>query len=122
MSFVALLSSLLLLLAPSQTDTKVEWLGPLNVELGEVHHQKPTFVRFPFRNVSPSPLTIDNIRTSCGCTVPDWSDAAVAPGDTSSILIEYDAEKMGYFKQWIRVFFHGQRKGEHLWIEGEVVD
>lgn len=122
MPFVTLLTSLILLFSPPQTSSVVEWLGPVELELGEIPHQKPVFVRFPYRNVSPKPLTIDNIRTGCGCTFPDWSEAAVAPGDTSSILIEYDAEKMGYFKQWIRVFFHSQRQAERLWIKGEVVE
>ena len=122
MPFIAFFTSFLLLFSPAQPDSKVEWLSPTDAEMGEVLYRTPVFIRFPFRNLSAEPLTIDNIRTGCGCTAPEWSEAAVAPGDTSSIVIEYDAEKMGYFKQWIRVFFHGQRQPERLWIEGEVVD
>lgn len=119
MPFVALLISLLIFQTPG---SRVAWLGPTEVELGTIQKMKPAFVRFPFRNVSEQPLTIDNIRTGCGCTAPDWSDAAVAPGDTSSVLIEYDAEQSGYFRQWIRVYIHGQRRPERLWVEGEVVE
>lgn len=119
MPFVALLISFFLLQTP---DSRVVWLGPTEVELGTLQKMKPVFLRFPFRNISDQAITIDNIRTGCGCTAPDWSEAAVAPGDTSSILIEYDAERTGYFKQWIRVFIHGQKQPERLWIKGEVLE
>lgn len=112
----------ILLLFPLATNEPiVEWLGPTDMKLGVLKYNEPAFIRFPFRNLSDQPLTIDNIRTGCGCTAPEWFEGAVAPGDTSSVLIEYDAQKQGYFRQWIRVYFHGQRKAERLWIEGEVV-
>ena len=123
MPFISLLSILLFMLLPAQPqDSAVEWLGSTEIELGEINYQEPVSIRFPFRNVSDKPLTIDNVRTRCGCTSPNWSEVAVAPGDTSSILIVYDADKMGYFKEWVRVFFHKQRRPERLWIEGEVVN
>jgi hypothetical protein len=118
----ALLSILLTLSPPATSDSVVEWLGPIEIELGEIPYREPALVRFPYRNITDRPLTIDNIRTGCGCTAPDWSDEPVMPGDTSVVLIEYDAAKAGYFRQWIRVFFHGQRKPERLWIEGQVMD
>ncbi|MBK7338301.1 MAG: DUF1573 domain-containing protein [Saprospirales bacterium] len=119
MPFVVILFSLLFL---SEPGSKVTWLGPTEVELGSIQKMKPVYVRFPFRNVTQQAITIDNIRTGCGCTAPEWSEAAVAPGDTSSILIEFDAEKTGYFRQWIRVYIHDQRSPERLWVEGEVLE
>lgn len=113
---------LLLLFPIIAAQPLIEWLGPAEAEVGAIPHKKPHFIRFPFRNAGEEPLIIDNIRTGCGCTAPEWDEAAIAPGDTSSILIEYDAERLGYFRQWIRVYFHGQRKAERLWIEGEVVE
>lgn len=113
---------LLLILPLFHAQPLVEWLGPAEAKLGSIPFKQPHYIRFPFRNTSEEPLIIDNIRTGCGCTAPEWSEAAVAPGDTSSILIEYDAERLGYFRQWIRVYFHGQRQAERLWIEGEVVE
>ena len=119
MPFAFLLLPLLFL---QTSPSKVLWLGPTEVEFGTIRRMEPVYARFPFRNVSSEPLTIDNIRTGCGCTAPEWSEAAVAPGDTSSVLIEYDAERNGYFRQWIRVYIHGQRQPERLWVEGEVVE
>jgi hypothetical protein len=118
---ILLIFSVLWLLTPAQNDSKVVWLGPVEIDMGEIRYKEPVLVRFPFRNVSEAPLTIDNIRTGCGCTAPDWADEPVMPGDTSSVIIRYDAEKAGYYKQWIRVYLRGQRKPERLWVKGEVV-
>lgn len=97
------------------------WLDATTHDFGEIQKDKPSKFQFRFINVSDTPITIDNVRTSCGCTAPNWTEIPIEPNDTSFIEIKYDAKKTGYFKKKISVYFSGQKKAEKLYIEGEVV-
>jgi len=106
----------------SFNESKVEWISPLEHDFGDIEQNKPVVYDFKYVNISDDLLTIDNVRTSCGCTASDWIDIPVEASDTSAINIEFDAAKLGYFRKKIRVFFTGQRKAEILYIEGFVID
>jgi hypothetical protein len=116
------LSLLLLLLFSPQRASVVEWLGPTTYEMGDLIRHEPAEHHFHFRNVSGDSLLIDNVRTSCGCTVPDWADTPIPPDSTGTITVAYDAEDNGHFKKKIKVYFNRQRRAERLFIEGWVVD
>ena len=97
-----------------------EWLDPLEHDFGDIPQHEEATHAFRYVNTGEVPLTIDNIRTSCGCTTPDWAQSPVMPGDTGVILLEYDARDPGYFRKQSKVYFHGYRKAEKLYIEGFV--
>lgn len=99
----------------------VRWLGPTEYDLGQLEHETPVTHHFEFQNTSGDTLRIDNVRTSCGCTLPDWSPAPIPPDAASQVTVEYDAEDKGRFRKKIKVYFDKQRRAEVLWIEGEVV-
>lgn len=56
--------------------------------LGE--NDAPRTVSFVFRNVSPSPVTVTRIQTSCGCTAASFGKQAVAPGQEGTITLRYN--------------------------------
>jgi len=101
-------------------NSKVEWLSPTEYDFGDIPQGMPVTVDFGYRNISGGVLTIDNVRTTCTCTTPDWSEEIVTAGDTSAIQITYDARKPGYFRKKITVYFTGQRGPEKLFIGGYV--
>ena len=103
-------------------ESKVEWLSPLEHDFGDIELSVPVNHSFKFVNVSDQLLTIDNVRTSCGCTASNWEDEPTAAADTSVVEIIYDAAKTGYFRKKIKVYFHGQRTAEILYIEGFVLE
>lgn len=116
------LCSLLVLSIASQPTAPVKWVDDLIYDFGDIEHEKAVKVVFAFQNSGTDSLRIDNVRTSCGCTTPDWGDLAVPPDSTGHIYIEYDAEDVGYFSKSIKVYFNGYRKAEKLAIEGYVVE
>lgn len=118
---ILLLTISILSFRQAEPTSKVEWLGATSHDFGDVKRHKPVTHDFRFRNISGRPLVVDNVRTSCGCTVPDWDKAAVPPDSTGIISVEYDARDPGYFLKKIKVYFHGQRRAEVLYIEGDVV-
>lgn len=113
--------SLFLIMGMSPAPTApVAWEDGLLYDFGDIEHEKTVNVVFAFRNLGNDSLSIDNVRTSCGCTSPDWAEVAVAPDSIGYIHVEYDAEDLGYFSKWIKVYFNGYRKAERLEIEGYV--
>ncbi|MCI5080957.1 MAG: DUF1573 domain-containing protein [Saprospiraceae bacterium] len=105
----------------SGVKSKVEWLDATTHDYGKLERLQPAKTIFRFKNISSQPLTIDNVRTSCGCTAPAWPATPIEPDSIGTIEIEYDAHKKGYFQKRIKVYFSGQRKAEKLYIKGEVL-
>ncbi len=104
------------LLAPPS----VEWLSETTYDFGDIAHRESVTHEFAFRNTSDAPITIDNVRTSCGCTVPNWAERPVLPDSIGQISVEYDARDTGWFRKYIKVYFSNQRRAEKLYIEGFV--
>jgi hypothetical protein len=119
-AFIYLLISVFTAL-PFESESKVEWLGPTTHEFGDIYHKEGATHRFEYRNVSDTPIIIDNARPSCGCTIPTWSKAPVLPDSTGVLEVKYDAGDLGYFRKKIKVYFSGQRKAEVLYLEGWTV-
>lgn len=99
---------------------KVEWLVETEYDFGEIPQHESVRYTFTFKNISDQPITIDNVRTSCGCTGTTWSQTPVPADSVGSVVLEYDAALPGEFRKYARVFFKGQRKAEKLWVSGFV--
>lgn len=111
---------LFLLLVPQ--DSLVNWLSPTEHDFGDIRFKEPAHYTFRFRNTSDAPLVIDNIRPGCGCTAVDWEESVIEPDSTGEIRASYDAHIKGYFRKSLKVYFHGQRKAEKLWLKGYVIE
>ncbi|MFM7401754.1 MAG: DUF1573 domain-containing protein [Bacteroidota bacterium] len=99
----------------------VQWLEPQEYDFGEIGHNKPVSVKFSFKNISDSPLILQTVRTTCGCTAASWTETPIPAGETGEVRIEYDAYQQGGFDKKIKVFFDKQRKPETLRIFGTVI-
>ncbi|MEO1263037.1 MAG: DUF1573 domain-containing protein [Bacteroidota bacterium] len=110
----------ILLFTPVQQDSVVEWLNGTEYDFGELKKGVPASYEFQFKNIHTEPITIDNVRSTCGCTATEWEESVILPGEEGKIKIEYDARKAGYFYKKITVFFSAQRKSEKLSIVGYV--
>ena len=47
---------------------------------------------FQFTNEGKVPLLITDARATCGCTVPDWPDTPIAPGEKGVISVVFDTK------------------------------
>ncbi len=46
---------------------------------------------FTFKNIGKSPLIINNVLTTCGCTAPKWPESPVLPGQNGEIIVAFDS-------------------------------
>ena len=46
---------------------------------------------FEFENIGNEPLILSDVRTTCGCTAPEWPREPVAPGETASLKVVFNS-------------------------------
>lgn len=98
----------------------VTWLGPKQHDFGLIAKGEEVRHTFYFKNSSTDSIFLDNVRTTCGCTAPEWDQSIIAPGATDSLVIRFRDNRRGRFKKEIMVFFHQQRPPERLRVSGIV--
>jgi hypothetical protein len=86
---------------------------------GKIPQGRPVVHVFQIVNTGTSPLLLENVQASCGCTTPEWSREAIAPGATADIKVGYNAYADGHFNKTVTIFYNnGQTKA--LIISGDV--
>jgi uncharacterized protein DUF1573 len=76
---------------------------------------------YKFTNTGKEPLVITNAKGSCGCTVPQWPKEPIAPGASSSILVEYDSKgKSGAQTKQVTITANTDPPQTIIYIKGDV--
>ncbi len=88
-------------------------------DFGKIIQGKPVTHTFEITNTGKTPLTLENVHASCGCTTPEWSKEPIAPGATAKIVVGYNAAAIGTFNKSITIYYDGNKTKEIL-IKGEV--
>ena len=89
-------------------------------DFGVIPCEKEAVCSFEFTNPGKTMLIINDVKPSCGCTVPEWSKEPIRPGGKGQIKIKYDAAFPGVFHKSIAVFYNGGGSPDSLEIKGEV--
>lgn len=98
----------------------VKWTTETDHDFGTLRQGRTATFTFMFQNALEEPIVLETVRTTCGCTAAEWTEAPVEAGQSGEVVIEYSADRRGDFKKKITVFFDKQRKAETLWIRGTV--
>ncbi|HRS54252.1 MAG TPA: DUF1573 domain-containing protein [Bacteroidales bacterium] len=77
---------------------------------------------FVYKNVGDEPLIITSVQKSCGCTIPTWDPKPVLPGQSGTIKVGYDTQRVGPFNKQITVISNAKNSTEVLTIQGNVVE
>jgi len=75
---------------------------------------------FVFKNTGEQPLLLNNVRSSCGCTVPEWPKEPIGKGEKASIKVSYNTRITGSFTKSIAVYTNTGDKPVTLVIKGNV--
>ena len=89
--------------------------GVVKEEGGVISHE------FVFVNTGDAPVVISQVKASCGCTTPSWSKEAVAPGDTGTVVAQYNPlNRPGSFRKSVTVTSNAEPATQVLYIKGAV--
>jgi len=90
--------------------------GQINEADGKVSHV------FVFKNEGMEPLVLQNVRASCGCTTPKWTNTPVEPGETGEITVTYNPNgRPGKFSKTITITSNATVAQTKVYIRGEVI-
>ena len=73
------------------TDVKMDFEA-VEWDFGDINQGDVVEYAFKFTNSGSDPLIITNAKGSCGCTVPEWPRAPVAPGESGVIDVKFDSK------------------------------
>ncbi|TPD73524.1 DUF1573 domain-containing protein [Flavobacterium microcysteis] len=76
--------------AMAQTGPKIEFKEE-TIDYGTVTKGDDSGLRvFEFKNIGDAPLIINDVKSSCGCTVPTKPQEPIMPGKTGKIEVQYN--------------------------------
>jgi hypothetical protein len=107
-----------------------EQLGPkTTIEFEEIEFDWGTITQgdkasyvFKFTNTGNEPLIIKNAKGSCGCTVPQWPKAPIAPGEQGEIKVVFSSKgKMGKQSKRVTITANTDPGMSYLNVKGNII-
>ena len=87
---------------------------------GEIRFSSDGEFEFAFTNTGEAPLIVTHVKSTCGCTVPEWSKEPINAGEKGSIRVSYDTHRVGAFAKSIYVYSNAENGVIKLMISGKV--
>ncbi len=94
-----------------------------HIDLGEIKEEGgEALASFVFYNIGQHPVTISNVKSSCGCTVADWPKDTIQAGDSGIVVASYDPRtRPGPFEKALWVYTDAVPFQYFLTIGGTVI-
>ena len=111
---------------PSETTSIVKLLADAikwnseSIDVGNIPQGKPKLIRFEFTNTSKTPIIIENVAPSCGCTTANYSKEPIKPGKKGFVEASYNAANPGAFVKTVNVTTSDSKTPKTLSFKGVV--
>lgn len=69
----------------------IEWTTTEH-DFGTINENDVVTHTYTFKNTGESPLIIESVRPSCGCTAPSWTKTPIPVGGEGSIDVKFDSK------------------------------
>ncbi|MBI3511006.1 MAG: DUF1573 domain-containing protein [Bacteroidetes bacterium] len=89
-------------------------------DYGTIQKGGEPYCEFKLTNTSKQPLVIQEAHGSCGCTIPEYTKEPIKPGETVTIRVHYDTNRIGPFEKTVTITFVGKTDPAILHIHGIV--
>lgn len=94
---------------------QVEFLNPEIIDFGKIPQGEVITGTISFVNKSPTPITVEDVRPSCGCTAVKPEKMVYASGETANIPFTIKTDKFsGPITKTIRVIFKDVEPKTHV--------
>ena len=91
------------------------------IDYGTINVNSDGLRVFKFKNIGKSPLIIEKVLSSCGCTVPKKPEAPIMPGEEGQIQVQYATNRVGGFSKSITIYSNASEPTKVVRIKGIVV-
>ena len=121
--FLTLIFGIQLMVAqdqPAQPVAKTYAWNETTHDFGKIVQGDPASVTFTVKNSGTAPVIIISAKSSCGCTVAEYTKEPVKPGESGIVKATYNAANTGAFTKTVTVTLEGIAAPDVLMIKGEV--
>lgn len=96
------------------------WFEESLHDYGEIEQDSDGTWSFAFKNLGEEAVIINRVRSTCGCTVPDWPREPIEPGESGEISVIYNTATTGTFLKSVVVYSTASNSPVKLQIKGKV--
>ena len=96
------------------------WFEEYLHDYGEILQDSDGSWSFLFKNVGRQAIVINRVRSTCGCTIPEWPREPIEPGNSGKITVIYNTALTGTFLKSIYVYSTAANSPVKLQIKGKV--
>lgn len=121
MKKILLVAVVALVSLAAQAQAKIEFKSE-TIDYGQIDKGSDGLRVFEFTNTGDQPLVISDVKSSCGCTVPEKPKEPIAPGKTGEIKVKYDTKRVGPIRKTVTVYSNAEQPIKALKIKGQVLD
>ena len=113
--------------AQDKSEGKVDLNGPVfkfeveTIDYGKIEKGSDGVRVFTFTNTGKSPLIVEKVKGSCGCTVPTKPEEPIMPGETGEIKVKYDTNRVGGFSKTVTITSNASEPVKRIKIKGIVL-
>lgn len=91
-------------------------------DFGSIPQNKAATVEFKFTNIGDQPLIISKVESTCGCTVPEYTQTPVKKGGMGTIKVTYNPGSTPLpFSKAITISSNAKTTTKVLYIKGTTV-
>ncbi len=91
-------------------------------DFGEIQNGTPVETVFTYTNSGQSPLVVTDIKSTCGCTVPQgWSREPLAPGASSQFTVKFNGKGANKVSKTITLTTNTESGREQVRISAFIV-
>ena len=101
---------------------RMTFAGGNEYRFGEVEQGTVVTHEFAFVNTGNQPLLITKARSTCGCTVPEYPEAPIPPGEGGVISVAFDTKnKYGRQRKPVTITANTYPATTVIYVDGEVL-
>ncbi|OMP31280.1 MULTISPECIES: DUF1573 domain-containing protein [Mangrovimonas] len=87
-------------------------------DFGTIKNGTPVETKFKYTNTGKAPLVVSNIKSTCGCTVPqDWSKEPLAPGESAEFTVKFNGKGKNQISKTITLTTNTEKGKEMVKIK-----
>jgi hypothetical protein len=105
---------------PVEQKTKFYSWNENTHDFGKIKQNDPASVTFTVKNDGQGPLIITAAKSSCGCTIAEYTKEPIKPGESGLVKATYNSARVGPFTKTVTVTYDGIPDPDLLTIKGEV--
>lgn len=91
------------------------------LDLGNVAWHTTSEATIKLTNSGNKPLEITDVHPDCECTVVSYDKNPIAPGKSTTIVANYDAEALGHFARMISITTNASAEPTDILLTGQVL-